>query len=129
MGVVSLFEPSSGDLLVLVGEDEILIAMDLELLLRRHGWRVLGPVPSVAEVLRLLESGEKPDVALLDVNLRGEMVTPVAEQLQARGVPFVLASAYDSHALTTTVLGGAPNIGKPYNERRLLAALVQATTP
>ena len=61
---------------VLVVEDEFLIAMDLECLLERNGWRVLGPAATVKEALRLLD-GETPDVALLDVNLRGEMVTPV----------------------------------------------------
>ena len=84
--------------LVLVVEDEFLIAMDLELLLQRHGWRVLGPAATVDEALRLLARRERP-VALLDVNLRGELVTPVAEELRARGVPFVLASAYDGHEL------------------------------
>ena len=55
--------------LVLVVEDELLLALDLELLLQRHGFRVLGPAATVAEALRLLEGGT-PDAALLDVNLR-----------------------------------------------------------
>src|SRR5689334_2800092 len=74
------------------------IAMDLERLLEGHGFRVLGPATTVAGALHLL-GGETPDVALLDVNLRGEMVTLVAEALRARGVPFVLASAYDGSQL------------------------------
>ena len=115
---------------MLVVEDEFLIAMDLELLLHRHGWRVLGPAATVAEALRLL-AGETPDVALLDFNLRGEMVTPVAEELRARGVPFVLASAYNRHdgPAAVTALAGVPNLGKPTDERRLLAALAQAVAP
>ena len=114
--------------LVLVVEDEALIAMDLEHTLGRHGFRVLGPATTVAAALRLLD-GEAPDVALLDVNLRGEMVTPVAEVLRARGVPFVLASAYDAAQLTAEVLAGAPNVGKPVNVRRLLAVLARAVHP
>ena len=114
--------------LVLVVEDDFLIAMDLELLLRRHGWRVLGPAATVAEALRLL-GREAPDVALLDVSLRGELVTPVAEELRARGVPFLLASAYDGHGLGVAALAEAPSVGKPTDERRLLAALRQAVTP
>jgi DNA-binding response OmpR family regulator len=102
--------------------------MDLERLLGRHGFRVLGPAATVAEALHLLD-GDVPDVALLDVNLRGEMVTPVAEALRARGVPFVLASAYDGAQLTAVILAGAPNVGKPTNARRLLAALAQALRP
>ena len=119
--------PSSGRL-VLVVEDEFLIALDLEQLLRRHGWRVLGPAATVAAALRLL-AGETPDVALLDVNLGGELVTPVAAELRARGVPFVLASAYDGHELGVVVLAKAPSVGKPPDERRLLAALLQAGAP
>jgi two-component system, response regulator PdtaR len=112
--------------LVLVVEDEFLIAMDLELLLLRHGWRVLGPATTVVGALRLLQ-GETPDVALLDVNLRGEPVTPVAEALRARGVPFVLASAYDGTTqLPAEILVTAPNVGKPMNERCVLAALAHA---
>ena len=119
--------PPSGRV-VLVVEDEFLIAMDLERLLRRHGWRVLGPAATVDQALRLL-LGETPDVALLDINLRGELVTPVAEELRARGVPFVLASAYPSLSQAAAALAGAPNIGKPTGERRLLAALAQAVAP
>ena len=121
-------EPSSRGPLVLVVEDEVLIAMDLERTLRLHGYRVLGPATTVGAALRLLD-GEAPDAALLDVNLRGEMVTPVAEALRERGVPFVLASAYDGAQLTAVILAGAPNVGKPTNGRRLLTALAEAVRP
>jgi CheY-like chemotaxis protein len=113
-------------LVVLVVEDEFLIAMDLEAMLRDHGWRVLGPAATVAEALGLLEDGKMPDVALLDVNLRGETVVPVAEVLRERGVPIVLASAYNHAASMADVLAGAPNVGKPARERHLLAALKRA---
>jgi CheY-like chemotaxis protein len=112
--------------LVLVVEDEFLIALDLEALLRKHGWRVLGPAATVAEALRLLEDGKMPDVALLDVNLRGETVVPVAEVLRERGVPIVLASAYDQAGSIADVLADAPNVGKPSHKRHLLVALKRA---
>ena len=118
-------EPRPRGRLVLVVEDEFLIAMDLELLLQWHGWRVLGPAATVVQALRLLER-ETPDVALLDVNLGGELVTPVAEQLRARGVPFVVVSAYSCPGLMAVALAGVPAVGKPSNERCLLAALEQA---
>jgi two-component system, response regulator PdtaR len=128
LGQASGVPPPDGRL-VLVVEDEFLIALDLELLLRRHGWRVLGPAATVAAALRLLR-GAMPDVALLDVNLGGELVTPVAAELRARGVPFVLASAYDRLGLLRdAVLAAAPNVGKPTDERRLLAALARALAP
>jgi DNA-binding response OmpR family regulator len=115
--------------LVLVVEDEPLIAMDLEILLQSNGWRVLGPAATVDQALRLLEGGEIPDVALLDANLGGEMVTPVVEQLRAQGIPFVLASAYDGPHLAALGLGGAPQVGKPFHPRRLLTALANALGP
>jgi DNA-binding response OmpR family regulator len=115
---------------VLVVEDEFLIAMDLGLLLERQGWRVLGPAASVAEALRLLEQGEEvPDAALLDVNLRGELVTPVTERLRALGIPFALASAYERVDLLAPELAGVVNVGKPTDVRRLLAALARAGVP
>jgi CheY-like chemotaxis protein len=117
---------SSHGLVVLVVEDEFLIAMDLEAMLREHGWRVLGPAATVAKALSLLEDGEMPDVALLDVNLKGETVVPVAEVLRERGVPIVLASAYDQAGSIADVLADAPNVGKPSHKRHLLVALKRA---
>ena len=100
-------EQTGGSLLVLVVEDEALLALDLELTILRHGWRVLGPAGTVEEALELLKV-ETPDVALLDVNLRGTMVTPVALELRARGVPFVLASAYERPEAAAPALAGVP---------------------
>jgi DNA-binding NtrC family response regulator len=112
---------------VLIVEDEYLIAMDLQLMVERLGWRVMGPVATVRGALRLLED-ELPSVALLDINLGTELVTPLAEALKARNVPFAVASAYDRpEQFGGEVLAGAPNVGKPATERRLLAALAQAT--
>ena len=76
---------------ILIVEDEYLIAMELKLFLEGQGWRVMGPVASVQGALRLLED-ELPSVALLDVNLANELVTPVAETLKARDVPFAVAN-------------------------------------
>jgi len=114
---------------VLVVEDEFLIAMDLERMLGRHGWRVLGPAMTAAEALRLLDE-ELPAVALLDITLTGGTVTPVAEALRARNVPFIVVSAYSRPELVGgNALAGAPNVGKPTDERRLLAALEQVVEP
>lgn len=98
---------------VLVVEDEFLIAMDLMFLLEFHGWRVLGPAQSVKEALSLLR-GDLPAVALLDVTLKDGAVTPVAEELRRRNVPFVVASAYPRPELVGgEILAGAPNVGNP----------------
>ena len=108
---------------VLVVEDEFLIAMDLQLLLEKSGWRVIGPVGTVRGALQLLNE-ELPAVALLDVNLGSEMVTEVAEALRDRTVPFAVATAYERPDLVGgNVLAGAPNVGKPTTAARLLPAL------
>ena len=112
---------------VLIVEDEFPIALDFKLMLERRGWRVIGPVATVRGALSLLE-GELPSVALLDVNLGKELVTSVAETLKARDVPFAVASAYERpERFGGEILAGAPNVGKPTDERRLLAALAELT--
>lgn len=114
---------------ILIVEDEFIIAMDLKVMLERQGWRVLGPVARVAHALRLLED-ELPTVALLDVNLGDHPVTPVAEALRSRGVPFAVASAYDKPELFGgAALADAPNVGKPTSEWSLLEVLAKLSPP
>lgn len=107
--------------LILIVEDNAIVALDLELSLRDQGYRVLGPAPSVARGLELLV-GERPDFAVLDFNLGGEPVTLVALQLRRMDVPFVLVSAY--HRLPDMpAFDGVSNLGKPISQRALLAAI------
>jgi DNA-binding response OmpR family regulator len=114
---------------VLIVEDEFLIAMDLDLILSRHGWVVIGPAATVAEALHLLQT-EQPAVAILDVTLKDGAVSPVAAALRERNVPFIVASAYARPELVGgEVLAGVHNIGKPIDEHRLLAALRKAIGP
>lgn len=110
---------------VLIVEDEFLIAMDLKLILQGRGWDVIGPAPTVRSALGLL-AGSSPAVAVLDIHLGRELVTPVADALRARGIPFVIASAYAfPEEIGGDPLGGAPNVGKPTTEHRLISALEQ----
>jgi two-component SAPR family response regulator len=110
---------------VLVVEDEFLLAMELEVLLQQRGCMVLGPVSSVGQALAML-NGEPPDVALLDVNLKGERATPVAGALHARGVPFVLITGYSGPQLSEPELHEAPRVDKPVNCRALKRAVTTA---
>ncbi|HSN70097.1 MAG TPA: response regulator [Steroidobacteraceae bacterium] len=84
---------------ILVVEDEYLIAADLARQLEAAGVEVLGPVPTVAAALDLLARTSDVDGAVLDVNLRGENVLPVAATIRERGIPFVFATGYDKLAL------------------------------
>jgi DNA-binding NtrC family response regulator len=105
---------------VLIVEDEFFIADELRRNLSKAGLLVLGPTPSVDSALDLI-SEERPDVAVLDVYLGRERVTPVALELQALNVPFVLATASPAHELASEpVLAGALNLGKPTDSARLV---------
>lgn len=115
--------PSGSRASVLVVEDESLIAMDVQMMLEDNGFHVLGPAGTVESALQLLEE-VRPDVAVLDGNLRGQPVVPVARRLRSLEIPFVLASAYDIFDFEgSEVLAGAENIQKPVSERRLIAVL------
>ena len=116
-------EPENGEIepqTVLVVEDEFFIAIELESVLTRSGFDVLGPASSVDQALDLLKS-QRPDAAVLDVTLGGEKVTPVAVLLKQWGVPFVLPSASDPAELARhDVLANVPNLGKPTDMERLV---------
>ena len=107
---------------VLIVEDELIIAMELESLLRRLGCIVLDAVSTIQQALRMLES-ELPDFAVLDVNLNGQRVTPVAEALRQQGVPFVLVTGWGSERLHEKVLQDAPYLRKPVNAQQLGRAI------
>ena len=110
---------------VLVVEDEFLAAMDLQHLLSREGCTVLGPVPSVDRALELVEE-DPPDAALLDVNLGGQRITPLAEHLRDRGIPFILVTGYQRAKLHEPVLRQAPRLGKPVQEGELVREMTRA---
>jgi two-component SAPR family response regulator len=83
---------------VLVVEDETLIAVLIEETLEAMECKIVGPAAKLETALQLALDGGF-DIAILDVTLRGGKVYPVAEQLLARGIPFVLASGYGDWAL------------------------------
>ena len=109
---------------VLVVEDEMLVAMELEALLREHGCEVVGPAPSVEHALRLLHD-RCPDAALLDLNLNGQPATALAEALRERGVPVVLATGYSETQLHEPALRDIPRLSKPVRHRELLRTLAR----
>lgn len=112
----------------MVVEDEFLIAMELGAMLEGGGFEVIGPVSTVADALDRLKV-ERPDAAVLDVNLQGERITPVAVVLTAMRVPFVLASAYVPADLAgEPMLTAARNLGKPTPREALIASLEEFRT-
>jgi len=106
---------------ILIVEDEPLIAMMLEDFLESLGHEVAGSCDSVDEALAAVEKGGF-DVAILDVNLKGENVWPVAARLRQNGVPFVIASG--GHVDPPPVeFASVPVIEKPYTVDRVTPAI------
>lgn len=101
---------------VLVVEDEALICMMIEDMLAGFGCEVVGPAGALAQALVLAGEAEI-DVAILDVNLGGKPSFPVADTLQARGIPFIFASGYGAGGLGPH--SGAPVLTKPFLESEL----------
>lgn len=105
---------------VLIVEDAVLLALELETGLSDAGAEVVGPAYELEEAMALLD---RPiDAAVLDANLNGRSVTPVAEALARRNVPFVFATGYGE---TGGAPGGfdAPVIRKPYDVTQVAAAV------
>jgi chemotaxis response regulator CheB len=111
--------------LVLVLEDEALIALDLQATLADAGWQVLGPAGTLARARDLAER-TRPDVACLDVNIGVETSHDFARMLIGQGVPVVFLSGRDARALPED-LRGVPVLGKPVDEAALLRALADCT--
>jgi DNA-binding response OmpR family regulator len=112
---------------VMVVEDEMLIAMLIEDTLLDQGCVVLGPFITLKDSLLAVQDLEI-DLALLDVNLRGEKVYPVAEILAARGVPFLLLSGYGNDAVPADHPGWEA-VSKPFVVADLVAKLAALTAP
>jgi CheY-like chemotaxis protein len=92
---------------VLVVEDEMLIALLIEEFLTDLGCGIVGPYGSVQAVLTAVQN-EPADLAVLDVNLNGEKVYPVAERLPERHIPFVFLSGYGWEAIRPIAAFGKP---------------------
>ena len=90
--------PVLSGLRVLVVEDEFMIAMLIEETLADCSCVVVGPFTNLHDALAAAETAVL-DVAVLDVNLRGEKVYPVTELLEARAIPFLLLSGYGTDAI------------------------------
>jgi two-component sensor histidine kinase len=107
---------------VLIVEDAVLLALELETGLTDAGAQVVGPAYELEEAMALLD--QPIDAAVLDANLNGRSVTPVAEVLHQRKIPFVFATGYGE---TGGAPGGfdAPVIRKPYDVTQVASAVAE----
>lgn len=116
---------SLAGLCVLLVEDEALAAMEMEAILTEAGCQVIGPAARLDRAMALVESGGV-EAAVLDVNLDGEFVFPLAERLRQTGVPFVFMTGYSSRAVFPPEFQEVARVGKPVQEQALIAALSEA---
>jgi DNA-binding response OmpR family regulator len=114
---------------ILVAEDEMMLAMMFEDLLSALGCAVVKAA-RVAQAARLAAT-EKLDGAILDVNLAGEAIYPVAEQLRRRGIPFAFITGYGAGGLRADYRDW-PMLAKPFHQhdlRRLVAEMFATRDP
>ncbi|EYD76943.1 putative two-component response regulator protein [Rubellimicrobium mesophilum DSM 19309] len=117
-----------GGRVILVVEDDWLIAEDIAVAIRREGARVVGPAASSDDALRLIEDEPGIDLAVLDVALAHDGGLEVADALEARGVPFVFATGYD-RAILPLRFQGAPHWEKPFDADALARFLTAPARP
>jgi light-regulated signal transduction histidine kinase (bacteriophytochrome)/CheY-like chemotaxis protein len=109
----------------LIVEDNLIIAMNAEVILLELGARHVDTAPSVAEAFKAIDQ-TRPSFALLDLNLGGENSIPVGRRLKEIGVPFVFATGYGERAPVPDDLGTVPVLQKPYTAEVVEAALARA---
>lgn len=113
---------------ILVVEDEFLVALDVEAMLAALGCDLAGPAATVEQAIALLAS-ERVDAALLDINVGGKLVFPVAERLAGQGIPFAFATGYDAGSVLPDRFADRPVLRKPYDEEHLADLVCRMFAP
>ena len=106
---------------ILLVEDELLVAMTVENILRSEGCVIVGAIPRVEPALKAARE-EPLDAAILDVNLAGERVDPIAKALAERNIPFLFTTGYDRSMLPAEY-ADRPSLPKPFRPAQLTDAL------
>jgi CheY-like chemotaxis protein len=107
---------------IFVVEDETLVLFNLEDILSELGCTVVGQAMGLPEAERAARAVEQPDGAILDVNIGGAPVFPVARILADRGIPILFATGYGREGLPEE-WQDRPVIGKPYTQHEVAEAL------
>lgn len=103
---------------ILVLEDDVLLAMDVEDYLLEQGYDVIGPFGRVPQALEAIEASP-PDGAILDLNLNGELSFPVIDRLGKMGIPLIVCSGYAELPELKQKLAGLPLLPKPWSPEKL----------
>jgi DNA-binding response OmpR family regulator len=107
---------------ILIVEDEYLVAAEISDILTAEGHTTVGLAASADQVISILSNGSICDLAILDANLAGSSVSPVATALERRSIPFIVVSGYSQWELLLP-LRKAPFVPKPVRRETLLAAV------
>lgn len=102
---------------VLIVEDESIVALMIEDILESLGCEILASVADVAQALELAAKADI-DLAMLDVNVAGQPVFPVAKVLRQRRIPFLFSTGYSAGALPAE-FSGQQVLGKPFSDREM----------
>jgi light-regulated signal transduction histidine kinase (bacteriophytochrome)/CheY-like chemotaxis protein len=120
-------KPAATDLAgvkILVVEDQMLVALDLEQILSHHGVTEIMTAASAAEALKRLQTYQ-PDIAILDVNLGTETSASVADELTRLGVPFTFATGYGDRSVLPDRFASVPVVRKPYEAASIIEQVSQ----
>ena len=109
---------------ILIVEDEALLALDLQFACEDEGAEVIGPAMSLDQALAKLESRPAIDGAILDVDLCGRDVYPVAAMLRDRDVPFIFHTGHGSRTRLAELFPGSVTCSKPSSPDTLIHALL-----
>lgn len=108
---------------ILVVEDEFLVALEIEQMMLDLGCTVIGPIADLDEALAAA-STMAIDGAVLDVNVGGRKIDPVADALAERGIPFILSTGYTSGGLSRG-LRARPRLNKPFGDVQIAELMAE----
>ena len=108
---------------ILLVEDEMMLALELEMALEDEGAEVIGPIDDLSKGLARLDRELVLDAAILDIDLHGEDVFPIAERLRARDVPFLFHTAHGDRVTLSRYFDGVPVCIKPTLSEQLMASV------
>ncbi len=109
---------------VLLVEDEVMIRMMVADMLEELGYAIVAEAGDIDEGVRLVQATDF-DIAILDVNVNGKVISPVAEAIQMRGIPFVFATGYGVQGVPER-FRDRPTLQKPF-QIETLARTIEAT--